>query len=345
MDFLKQIKQVMRSVVLITPILISAVALTACQQVTSMVKPAQAGTETEVTTLGPVAECQGKLKASIAISRFDNKAPNAGYYNFDIGDGMADQLTTALVKTGCYRVVDRQNLKGVMDEMGLQNSGLVDKSTTSRIGKLVGADLIVTAAITEFQDNSSGSSTGIGGGAGTGYLGAAAAILNSQKKAHMAVDLRITDVQTSEIISVVAVKGTATDVKFGAALNAFFPVATGLGELGSWENTPRGAALRQVIEKSVSAIYRNIPEGYFRHQVGRRFNKAPADGGGGSSGKSMMRKAQQVLSELGLYTGAVDGLTGPRTKAAIKAFQSQMGLDVTGNLDIATMQAIQGLTE
>lgn len=143
-----------------------------------------------------------------------------------------------------------------------------------------------------------------------------------------------------------AVKGTATDVKFGAALAAFFPAATGLGALESWENTPRGAALRQVIEKSVSAIYRSIPEGYFRHQVGRRFSKAPADGdSGGSSGKSMVRKAQQVLGELGLYTGAVDGLTGPRTKAAIKAFQSQMGLDVTGKLDIATMQAIRNLTE
>ena len=359
MDF-KQIKQVMRSVMLIAPILISAVALTACQQVTSMVKPAQAGTETEVTTLGPVAECQGKLKASIAISRFDNKAPRmASFYSFDLGDGMADQLTTALVTTGCYRVVDRQNLKGVMDEMNLQNSGLVDKSTASRIGKLVGADLIVTAAITEFQDNSSGSGGSIGGGGGTGVVGAAVSLLNAQKKAHMAVDLRITDVQTSEIISVTAVKGTATDVKFGAALSAFFPAAAGLGALESWENTPRGAALRQVIEKSVSAIYRSIPEGYFRHQVGRRFNKAPADGGGssgksmvrkaqdggGSAGNSMVRKAQQVLSELGLYTGAVDGLTGPRTTAAIKAFQSQMELDVTGKLDIATMQAIRGLTE
>lgn len=149
MDF-KQINQVMRSVMLITPILISAVALTSCQQVGSIVKPTQAGTVTEVTTPGPVAECQGKLKASVAISRFDNKVPNAAYYNFGIGDAMADQLTTALVATDCYRVVDRQNLKGVMDEMGLQNSGLVDKSTASRIGKLVGADLIVTAAITEF---------------------------------------------------------------------------------------------------------------------------------------------------------------------------------------------------
>ena len=58
-------------------------------------------------------------------------------YSSGIGDAVADQLTTALVPTGCYRVVGRQNLKGVMDEMGLQNSGLVDPSTASRIGRLV----------------------------------------------------------------------------------------------------------------------------------------------------------------------------------------------------------------
>ena len=160
----------------------------------------------------------------------------------------------------------------------------------------------------------------------------------------MAVDLRITDVQTSEIISAAAVKGTATDVKFSAALGALFPAAAGLGALESWENTPRGAALRQVIEKSVSAIYRNIPKAYFRYERGR-FKKSPEVDGGGSSGNAMVRKAQQVLSELGLYTGAVDGLTGPKTEAAIRAFQSQMALDVTGKLDIATMKAIRDLTE
>lgn len=71
----------------------------------------------------------------------------------------------------------------------------------------------------------------------------------------------------------------------------------------------------------------------------------PADGGSSSSGKSTVRKAQQVLSELGLYTGAVDGLTGPKTEAAIRAFQSEMDLDVTGKLDTATMKAIRDLTE
>ena len=62
--------------------------------------------------------------------------------------------------------------------------------------------------------------------------------------------------------------------------------------------------------------------------------------GGGGSGNSMVRKAQQALSDSGLYSGAVDGVNGPRTEAAISDFQSQMGLDANGKLDVATMKAI-----
>ena len=170
----------------------------------------QAGTETEVVTRSAVAECQGKPRASIAISRFDNKVRSWRTYSAGIGDGMADQLTTALVSTGCFKVVDRQNLKGVMDEIGLQNSGAVDPRTASKIGKLVGADLIVTAAVTEFTDNSGGSKSRGGGIGATRIGGILGAIKSGTKSAHMAADLRITDVQTSEIIGATAVKGKAT---------------------------------------------------------------------------------------------------------------------------------------
>ncbi|MCR9276617.1 MAG: peptidoglycan-binding protein [Pseudomonadaceae bacterium] len=307
----------------------------------------KAGTETEVLNSGPVDECQGKRKASVAISRFDNKVRNSDFYRAGVGDAMADQLTTALVSTGCYKVVDRQNLKGVMDEMGLQNSGLVDPSTASRVGKLVGADLIVTAAVTEFKDNSSGRRAGAAGGAGAGGIGGLiGGIAGSRRSAHMAIDLRITDVQTSEIIGATAVKGKATDVKAGAVVGALIPGAAGLGAIEDWENTPRGAALRQVIDKSVTQIYRMIPEGYFRHNVGRFGGPAKAMGGGSSGGGSdMVRKAQQALKDLGIYSGGVDGLMGPNTAGAIREFQSQMGLEETGKLDLKTMKEIRSLTE
>ena len=305
----------------------------------------KAGTTTEVVAGGPIPECQGRPRASIAISRFDNKANGWATYSAGVGDGMADQLTTALVSTGCFKVVDRQNLKGVMDEVGLQNSGLVDPSTASKVGKLVGADLIVTAAITEFQDNSGGSRGGAGAVAGRrGLGGILGAIRGSTKTAHIAADLRITDVQTSEIIGATAVKGEARDTKVGGVAGALLPGVAGLGALESWENTPKGAALRDVIGHSVLAVRTMIPEGYYRHSVGR-FGAKPkpfgATGGGGGGGSKLVRNAQQMLKDLGVYEGTVDGLMGPNTANAIRDFQQQADLDVTGKLDVKTMKMLK----
>jgi len=307
-------------------------------------KNKKAGTETEVITKGPIADCRGKLRASIAISRFDNKVSNWSTYSAGIGDGMADQLTTALVATGCFKVVDRQNLKGVMDEVGLQHSGAVDPATASKIGKLVGADLIVTAAITEFTDNSGGSKGGAGGIGASRLGGILGAIRGGNKTAHMAADLRITDVQTSEIIGATAVKGTARDTSAGAVVGALVPGAAGLGALESWENTPRGAALREVIENAVSALQTIIPDGYYRHQTGR-FAAPPKKMRGSAGGNPMVKKAQETLSALGMYEGSIDGLMGPGTAAAVRDFQSQSGLEATGKLDLKTMKEMRSLSE
>ena len=328
---------------------LSAAILSACVPAQNLALPgsSKAGTRTETIARGPVGECRGKLRASIAISRFDNKVRNWDTYSAGIGDGMADQLTTALVSTGCFKVVDRQNLKGVMDELGLQHSGVVDPRTASRIGRLVGADLIVTAAVTEFTENASGSRGGGGAGVGSGIFGVIGAIASSARSAHMAADLRITDVQTSEILGATAVKGTARDVNQAAALGALFPGVGGLGALQSWENTPRGAALRQVIEEAVAVIHEMIPSEYYRHSVGR-FGAAPravgnrTDSASGSNG--VVEKAQRTLKALGLYDGAVDGVTGPRTERAIREFQEQAGLDPTGKLDVRTMKELDSMS-
>ena len=39
---------------------------------------------------------------------------------------------------------------------------------------------------------------------------------------------------------------------------------------------------------------------------------------------------QRILKELGLYTGTIDGLNGPGTQRAIKAFQNKAGLVADG---------------
>jgi peptidoglycan hydrolase-like protein with peptidoglycan-binding domain len=51
---------------------------------------------------------------------------------------------------------------------------------------------------------------------------------------------------------------------------------------------------------------------------------------------------QKSLTDAGYYTGAVDGVYGPSTVAAVQALQKAHGLPVTGTVDKATASALQG---
>ena len=44
-------------------------------------------------------------------------------------------------------------------------------------------------------------------------------------------------------------------------------------------------------------------------------------------------QVQAALRKLGYYSGAVDGLMGPATQTAIRTFQIDHGLSVTGKID------------
>ena len=53
-----------------------------------------------------------------------------------------------------------------------------------------------------------------------------------------------------------------------------------------------------------------------------------------------MFEAQLALARHGISSGSLDGLIGPQTRAALRAFQQQEGLPVTGELDAATKEQL-----
>ncbi|MBU1189351.1 MAG: CsgG/HfaB family protein [Gammaproteobacteria bacterium] len=169
-------------------LLASSVFITGC--------PSGAGTTTNVRQgsgqdiQAAQAEAYNGPKARIAVARFENKSADSNnWYNSSIGDGMADMLTTALVNSGRYIVLERQTLDSVLSEQDLGASGRIKQGTEAVIGEVEGAELLIVAAVTEFMDNSSGSRGGVGGFGG-GILGA---IAGGSRSAHMAIDLRVVD--------------------------------------------------------------------------------------------------------------------------------------------------------
>lgn len=63
--------------------------------------------------------------------------------------------------------------------------------------------------------------------------------------------------------------------------------------------------------------------------------------GAGAPTNQQVREAQQKLKDLGLYQGAVDGLYGRQTIAAVDKFQSDNNLPRTGALNDATQKRLQ----
>jgi len=56
--------------------------------------------------------------------------------------------------------------------------------------------------------------------------------------------------------------------------------------------------------------------------------------------QEQVKQAQTLLQEANLYTGAIDGLMGPKTQSAIRDYQTKHGLPTTGKLDEATRKAL-----
>lgn len=285
--------------------------------------PAQAGTEVRVrdssgrSMADVAAEHYNGPKARIAVARFENKtADSYRWYSPAIGDGMADMLTTALVNSGRYIVLERESLDTVLSEQDLGASGRVREETAAAIGEIEGAELLVVAAVTEFDGNSGGTRGSLGGSKIGKVFGA---ITGGQRSAHMAIDLRVVDARTSRVLAATSVEGEAKDFNLGGAL-AGYTGSVGLGgSLSGWKNTPREKALRQVIGAAVDYVISVTPPEMLRYDAtGRAVNGAASADSGGSAAASSTAPATEGTGERVVVTAnSLDAREGPNAETDV----------------------------
>jgi curli biogenesis system outer membrane secretion channel CsgG len=199
-------------------------------------------------------------KARIAVAEFDVKAAKAGG---EIGSGLKEMLVTALVSSNRFRVVERQVLDHVMQEQELAASGAAQAEGPQR-GQIKTADIIITAAVTEFEPQASGGAGGIGGGGGVGSGVLGALLGASLNKAHMALDIRVIDTSTSEVLAATRVQGQASDVSGGMVAGFIGGWALG-GGLTMYANTPMEKAIRICIIEAIRYISQTIPPNYYKY--------------------------------------------------------------------------------
>jgi len=70
-----------------------------------------------------------------------------------LGEFLREEMVSVLGKEGKFDVVERELLSKVMEEQKLSLTGAVSESSAVEIGKLAGADYILTGTITPFENS------------------------------------------------------------------------------------------------------------------------------------------------------------------------------------------------
>ncbi|MFB0526297.1 MAG: CsgG/HfaB family protein [bacterium] len=190
----------------------------------------------------PYAEKYKGPKKRIAVMDFEVKVPRA---HRKIGSGMAEMLTTAVYETGKFVVVERKAIQDIIKEQDLGEEGRVRKETAAKIGDILGAQVLVRGAVTEFEEKVSR------GGVGGVLLKKKAGAGLTTTSAYVACDIRMYDATTGIILEATTKDAKARSV--GVVLAGVLKTGDILGG-GFSTKTPLGKATRGCIEEIVSAI-------------------------------------------------------------------------------------------
>jgi curli biogenesis system outer membrane secretion channel CsgG len=190
------------------------------------------------------AGAQG-LKKLVAVEQFENKAGVAS--SFNLGTGMADMLTDALIQSGNFIVLERQAVESVLAEQDFAASGRTTQAgTTAQIGKMPPAQILIRGAVTEFQEDTGG------GGQGLNIKGFNVGM--KRGRSHVAIIIRLIDTTTGEVLDSQRVEG---EIEEGGLGLGYSGGGFGFGTSG-FSKTPMGKATQIAIDRAVDYITRRM---------------------------------------------------------------------------------------
>src|SRR5256885_6145350 len=98
-----------------------------------------------VAALAVPAISQAQSKPVVAVLYFDNTSIGKDRADYDgVGKGIADMLITDMASNPNVRVVERERVQALLTEQSLTKAGTIDPQTAIRLGKIVGAQYMIT---------------------------------------------------------------------------------------------------------------------------------------------------------------------------------------------------------
>ncbi len=188
-----------------------------------------------------------QLKKRVAVFTFEDKSSHGWHWwnGQPPGEGMSDMLTTELVKSGKYSVIERQEIAQVLKEQQLGQSGMVTEQSAAQMGKLLGVELAIMGAVTEFGYTK--------GGTGGRIKGIGIGI--KKQTATIAVDVRFVNTTTGEILTAESVRKEKSSGGLSVSTPKF-----GFNNRKDFDNSIVGKATREAIEDMMELIEEKMEE-------------------------------------------------------------------------------------
>lgn len=153
---------------------------------------------------------QPVARPTVSVPDFKNTVTQpAWWWQGPVATDLAAALANELAATGTLQVVERNKIGAVLSEQELAELGLVRQGPTAATrGNLTGARYIVLGTVTSYDSNVEEKSSG----SNFGLLGFGKNQQQLETKDYVAIDVRVVDSSTGEIVGQRTVEGRATNV-------------------------------------------------------------------------------------------------------------------------------------
>ncbi len=179
-------------------------------------------------------------------------------------NGIEAIVIDSLSQTGRFRLVERTELGGVLDEQDLAASGRIAKPSGAKTGNILGAEYLVQLVVTDYETKTSGTDKGVGG-----LLASKVPLLGGVKAGsstgRVGLNIRLIDAETSEITFTKQIEAVIkeSNLSFGGA-GLIGDVGLG-GFMSEYSKTPVGQAVIAGVNQAVFELIKQVgakpPEG------------------------------------------------------------------------------------
>jgi curli biogenesis system outer membrane secretion channel CsgG len=140
--------------------------------------------------MGFAAQAADSARPVLGVIKFQDET-GAMFLQGGVGRSLTQMLTNELAARATFTVVERQKLRDVLEEQNLGESGRITPGQGAAIGRLTGAQFLVTGTVTAFEEDAQTRYKG-------GLFGRGKVERVSQG-GYLALDLRVIDTTSGEI--------------------------------------------------------------------------------------------------------------------------------------------------